>query len=75
MKKLNHATIGLALLIASIIWIFFRALPFINYRYAHAELTETQLQLYMLSSLRWDDLIPAALAVCGFVLIWKSESK
>lgn len=70
MKRNLKAQVGLVALLIACVWAGVRSIPNAAYRYEHPKLTDTELQIYFLSSLNWWDLIPAALATAGMILIY-----
>lgn len=67
-------TLGLFLMVLSLLWLLVLGVYQGNYRYSHETLTETQLSIWML--LHWKYWAPpAVLGVVGLVLmnIWDEE--
>lgn len=72
----GHWTLaGLLMVVAGLIWAGLRSLPYINYRYDHPKMTDTELQIYFLSQLCWWDLVPAFLCAAGMLIFFFHDTK
>ncbi len=73
MKKQYWPTVGSLIFLAGFVWVAVGCFPIIGYRYQHPKMTETELQIYFLSGLRWTDLLPVALVATGLFLMMKGK--
>lgn len=63
------------MMVAGLIWLGILAYGASTYKYAHPELTQTQLEIIFLSRLRWPDLIPIGCVFLGAVLMGRGTRK